>query len=322
MFNRKSKSKSRGPTAFETMLDRLKEAAAGFLHARRRTLWQGATAGVIFGAVAFGLVRLNGYVHRMKSYDIALSLEWVDLPDWLRTPDNQHVLDSLVRAVGLKPTDRLLDPQLAARIGSSLSAPEIGWVRSVDRVRIEPSGVVAIKCQFRRPAAWVHYGKLCYLVDEQSIRLPGVYEVDDCRGNALLMIDGVAVGPPKVGQSWPGADLTSGLHLSALLGDKSFRQQISSINVSNYRGRRDRSRPHIELATDRKGSRIWWGRPPGEDFGTEITAAQKVLLLETIYRQWGRIDMNRSYVNVMTWPDRVAMPAVMQSSAQSRLLRG
>jgi hypothetical protein len=140
--------------------------------------------------------------------------------------------------------------------------------------------------------------------------------------NALLMIDGVAGAPPDIGYPWPGADVASGLRLSTLLGDKPFRHQIGSINVANHQGRRDRSRPHIELATDRKGSRIWWGRPPEDDFGTEISATQKLLLLETLYRQWGRIDMNRSYVNIMTWPDRVAMPAMMQSSAQGRLLRG
>ncbi len=322
MLKRKDKSKFRGPSAFGAFMARLQEGLTGFIRSRRRSVWRAVALGLSLSVVIVGLIRLNDYVHRMKTYDVALALEWTDLPDWLRTPDNRHVLDSLVRVVDLKPSDRLLDPHLAERIGSALTAPEVGWVRSVDRVRIEPTGVVAIRCRFRRPTAWVRHGKYCYLVNEEGVRLPGCYEVEDCRAGALLMIDGVAVAPPAVGRPWPGADLASGLRLSAMLVDKPFRHQIGSINVANHQGRRDRSRPHIELATDRKGSRIWWGRPPEEDYGTEITASQKLLLLETIYRQWGRIDMNRSYVNIMTWPDRVAMPALMQSSAQGRLLRG
>ncbi|HKQ48987.1 MAG TPA: hypothetical protein VJZ71_13025 [Phycisphaerae bacterium] len=322
MLKRKDKSKSKTESVFGIWAGQLSRAAAEYFRARRRTVWQGVIAGLTFSAVVYGLVRLNDYVHRMDAYDGALALEWVDLPDWLTLPDNQHVLDDLVRAVDLQSTDRMLDAQLATRIGTALAAPEVGWVHAVDRVRIEPTGVVAIKCRFRRPAAWVRHGRYCYLVDGEGVRLPGTYEVDDCRVNALLMVDGVSAAPPNIGQPWPGADLASGLRLSALLADQPFRHQIGSISVANHRGRRDRSRPHIELATDRKGSRIWWGRPPEDDFGTEITASQKLLLLETLYRQWGRIDMNRSYVNIMTWPDRVAMPAVMQSSAQGRLLRG
>ena len=322
MLKRKDKSKSRTESIVGVWAGQASGAIVEYFRARRRTVWRAAVACIVFAAAVFGLVRLNGYVHRMNAYDGALALEWVDLPDWLTLPDNQHVLDDLVRVVDLQPTDRMLDANLAARIGGALASPEVGWVRCVDRVRVEPTGVVAIKCQFRRPTAWVRHGRYCYLVDGEGVRLPGTYEVDDCRVNALLMVDGVASAPPPIGQPWLGADLASGLRLSALLADKPFRHQIGSINVANHRGRRDRSRPHIELATDRKGSRIWWGRPPEEDFGTEITASQKLLLLETLYRQWGRIDMNRSYVNIMTWPDRVAMPAVMQSSVQGRLLRG
>jgi hypothetical protein len=322
VLKRKDKSKPHEMSSFGAAIGRWRDGAWTYLKSRRRAAWPVAAVLASLFLVIVGLGRLNDYVRRMKVYDRPLTLEWIDLPDWLRMPDNRHVLDSLVRVVDLNPTDRLLDPNLAGRIGSSLVAPEIGWVRSVDRVRIEPSGIVAIKCKFRRPAAWVHYGKYGYLVDAEGVRLPGSYEVDDCRSNALMLIEGVASGPPAVGQPWRGADLASGLRLSAMLVDKPFRHQIGSIIVANHEGRRDRSRPHIELATDHKGSRIWWGRPPDEDFGTEITAPQKLLLLETIYRQWGRIDMNRSYVNIMTWPDRVAMPALMQSSAQGRMLRG
>ncbi len=269
-----------------------------------------------------GFSRMEQYVHAQPEYDRALMLKWIDLPQWLRVPENRHVLDSLARTVNLQSTDRLLDRTLAERLGSALADPRVGWVSEVERVRVEPNGEVSIKCRFRQPLAWVRHKGHAYLVDEVGVRLPGLYDLEDCRGGGLLLIEGVAAAAPQVGEAWDGDDLTSALKMTAMLGDRPFRRQIASIIVANHNGRRDRSKPHIELGTDVENSRIWWGRAPGEEFGTEITADQKLTLLETMYRQWGRIDMNRSYVNIMTWPDRVAMPAVMQTPAQSRLLRG
>lgn len=273
-------------------------------------------------AVGWSLSRLENRVHAFAAYDRPLSLKWVELPPWLRLPENRHVLDSLARTLDLQSTDRMLDRSLAERLGTALADPGIGWVKSVDRVRIDPSGEVTIKCHFRMPAAWVQHRKVGYLVDAEGVRLPGRYDISDCRSTAMLVIEGVTGSPPEIGAPWPGDDLAGALNLVSLLDGKPFRHQITSVHVGNYRGRRDRSRPHIELATDLPGSRIWWGRPPGEDVGTEISADQKLILLETLYRQSGRIDMNRSYVDIMTWPDRVAMPKVMQAPAQSRLLRG
>jgi hypothetical protein len=89
------------------------------------------------------------------------------------------------------------------------------------------------------------------------------------------------------------------------------------VRVDNHLGRVNPLLPQIELMTDRPGSRIWWGRAPGEEHGCEINSAQKIALLESLYRQSGRIDMNRSYVNVTTWPDRVAAPAPGEAVASN-----
>lgn len=288
-------------------------------------VWIGVFAGSVLPVLAIvGFARLDRYVHGLERYDRSLVLKWIDLPEWLRVTENRHVLDSLARRIDLRPTDDMLDRRLSERIGRALSDPGIGWIKAVDRVRVEPDGAVSIKCRFRTPAAWVRRGAFCYLIDEASIRLPGKYEAAHCVGTALGMIEGAAAPPPAVGVAWPGDDLAAGLRLSALLDGKPFRHQIRSVIVANYRGRLDRAKPHLELATDRNGSRVWWGRPPDEENGTEISAAQKLILLETMYRQTGRIDMNGPgpYVNIMTWPDRVAMPAAMQAPAQGRLLRG
>lgn len=287
---------------------------------QRPALWLLAAL-VLAPALYFGSRSLERVVHGLPKYDRALSLQWEALPDWLRLDDNRHILDGLTRQVDLRPTDRLLDQSLACRLADNLAPAKTIWVRKVERVLVRPDGIVSVWCQFRRPTAWVRQGKSCYLVDEDGVRLPGQYDAVDCRDGALFVIDGVDLAPPAVGQPWRGADVAAGIRLARLLTGHPFSHQIADILVANYDGRRDRDRPYIELTTDRQGSRVWWGRPPDEEFGTEITATQKLTLLGTLYRRWGRIDLNRDYVSIMTWPDRIAVP-VDAPSKPGRLLRG
>jgi len=254
----------------------------------------------------------------MAKFDRSLVLRWEDLPDWLQLSENRRILEDLTQRVPLCRSDRVMDGGLAERLGKALTDPAVGWIKSVDRISVRPNAVVSIKCQFRRPAAWIREGRFCYLVDREAYRLPGRYHVEECSNGALLVIEGVDSAAPEVGRAWRGGDLAAGLKLVELLASKPFRSQVAGVDVSNHDGRCDRNRPHLELITDRDGSRIWWGRPPGEEFGTEIVAAQKLVLLETLYRQHGRIDMNRAYVNIMTWPDRITMPAAPTHAATAR----
>lgn len=308
MARQRTKSKKDGGSAVG---DSGAPGSAG--EAIRRVLLRGAawTAMVVVVGVGvcLGFGRLAEQVHALDRFDRELILEWTDLPQWLRLFDNRHILERLSERVELRSEDRLRDPELAERIGLALSAPDVGWIKSVDRVVVRPDNVVSVRCRFRSPSAWVRRGRYCYLVDNERVRLPGRYDPDDCAGGNLLIIDGVRQQAPEVGEAWGGADLAAGLRTAALLTGKPFHPQITSVIVENYDGRLDRSRPHVELATDRPGSRVWWGRPPDEEFGTEITAAQKLTLLQTLYEQYGRIDLGQPYVSIMTWPDRIGVPA-------------
>ena len=42
------------------------------------------------------------------------------VPPWIENEANRHVLDELTAACGVEPGDRMLDPQLAQRIGERL----------------------------------------------------------------------------------------------------------------------------------------------------------------------------------------------------------
>ncbi len=272
--------------------------------------WTAASGLVVLVLVlaAKGLAGLEAHVHGLPKYDKhVLAIEWLNLPELLRRPDNRHILDSIKNRIQLQPTDRILDPDLAARVGRSLSDPSIGWVKSVDRVTIRPDGVITVRCTFREPAAYVQHGDACYLVDPDGVLLPGWYRPEDCATSKLLLIAGVQQPPPPVGLPWGGDDLRSGLRLAGLIADRTFRNQVDRIIVANYEGRIDRKRPQIELATDRPGSRVWWGQPPNLEDGTETTVGQKLALLDWLFHEYGRIDLDRSYVDIRTHPNSVSI---------------
>lgn len=275
------------------------------------------------GGFVWGFGRLESQVHANPSYDRPLTLDFDGtLPDWLKADYNAPILARIVRQAGLRETDHMLDPTLVERIGRNLADPGFGWIESVYRVAVQPDGRVTVHCRFRKPRACVRYGNFAYLIDEHCIRLPDRYDLADCQRTGMLLISGVRQPPPAVGKVWPGEDLAAGLSLAALLETRPYWDQISQISVRNYDGRRDSRRPHFELATDNGASRILWGRAPGDENKMEITAAQKLALLDSLHRQFGRIDMNREYVDVRNWIDRVQLPAENRPAPPRGTIRG
>ena len=74
------------------------------------------------------------------------------------------------------------------------------------------------------------------------------------------------------------------------------------IDVSNYTGRVDRRAPDIKLQPRELSSEIFWGHAPEEEFDMELTALDKIQLLEDNLKRYGRIDGNRPYLDIRTTP--------------------
>lgn len=282
-------------------------------------LRRGALVAIIVAAVGaagvLGLRRLEGHVHALNQFErVQLWVYWEDCPTFLQSSANAHILQALENEIALTASDTVLDEGLAKRVAKALSQPRIGWVKRVKRVIVRPDGRISILCDFREPAAYVAMGRTCYLVDNEGVRLPGEYAVEDCETSALLMIRGVAEPQPDVGRHWNGDDLSSGLRLVSMLYQQPFRDQVTSINVENFGGRISPRQPHLVMATNRPGSRIWWGRPPNDENGIENTARQKLALLQQLYSEYGRIDINQPFIDVRTYPNSVSIPHSSQGT--------
>ena len=268
---------------------------------------------------------LERRVVAMPRYHEPLRIEWVGLPSWLAAPSNQHIVADLTESCGLTLDDRLLDPQLAQRIGERVAAADVAWIAALERVEIRPEGVLAIHCKYRNPMAWVRpgaAGRVCYLVGDDGVRLPGAYPSNEVVESTLVIVEGVSGEVPPVGEPWHAADVYAAFvsfrPAPRTRSCRRFAACSSTITAADA----TRSAPRSSLRPTVPPRAVWWGRAPGEESGCEISTAQKVALLESLYRQSGRIDMNRSYVNVTTWPDRVSAPATGEAMASQSEARG
>ena len=204
------------------------------------------------------------------------------------------------------PLDKEILGEVAANYMERLSRGENGWIKRIVEVRrvVEPDGrsqTIEIYAEYRRPMAWVLVeggGGQCYLLDEECVRLPGVFSRADRKAMGGLAITGVEERVPEVGGRFVGEDLAAGLKLLELLRDKKYAGQIEVIDVSNFSGRKDEKDAWIVLQTVWAGRVVMWGRTPGKEMFWEISTSAKLKVLDEIYATFKRIDAGLEYVDI------------------------
>jgi len=249
------------------------------------------------GALAYGTLRLDGFVKQELVGSASPVPVFVNLPPEL-APYAELELRALLDDLLLRDwVDHRLCRDIAERLARS------GWVAEVNHVRRTPDARFEINCRYRLPFAEVRTGENVCLVDREGFRLPGRYE----RNLRRLLISGVAEPPPEAGSRWTGDDLQAGLAISDQIMKRTFRNQITGVEVENLKGRKNSRRVHIQLLTDRSAGKIGWGSPIGMET-EENTAIQKLAILEANYRTTGRVDAGHAVIDVSTFPDRFTIP--------------
>lgn len=255
-----------------------------------RALWIAIGWAATFGATAWGMWQLDGVVHAPRP-DVACTLKWVGLPDWLKAPYYQAVLAQVERAIALAKTDDPRDPNLCQRVAESMA--HSAWVAQVKRVTAQPSGQIRVEAAFREPCAYVEVGRSAYLVDREGVRLPNKVENvadfpdDDPNGPwpEWLRIIGVSAPLPAEGETWGGDDLAAGLklvqylHEAAARGEVPFRSALRAVDVGNYELRQDKYDGQLRIRTIYRQGYINWGVPPGEEFEVEAAPSAKLAKL-------------------------------------------
>ncbi|HVX87154.1 MAG TPA: hypothetical protein VH253_20385 [Phycisphaerae bacterium] len=200
------------------------------------------------------------------------------------------------------------------------------WIKKITRIErvISPdrkSQVIEIFAEYRKPAAWVESAGKCYLIDDQRVRLPGVYTLAERKASGkLMMINGVDLPPGDTGapavpvpsKTWDTDDLAAAMTLLPLLQNQPYAPQILAIDMTNFQGRKDKLQPWIALDTDRvasdgSASRVLWGRPPGKTTFYDISDAAKLKALSMLFLKYNRIDAGYDFVDIHT--EQVMVPS-------------
>lgn len=216
-------------------------------------------------------------------------VELLDAPYWLLSsptlPRDLRVL--VARQLAADPL-RSDDLNAAARALS-----ENPWIESVEQIRRMPDGRVTVRARYREPIACVESEDGLRLVDEQAVRLPGLFSMSEVVKSGMPIITGVKSHPAAEGKTWPGDDLAAGLSLVKMLRAQPYLSQVTAFDVSE---RDARNRVRLTLRT-RQGM-VRWGLPPGQEGTIEPTAQVKMAWLNRIHRDKGQIDAGGQVVDV------------------------
>lgn len=210
------------------------------------------------------------------------------------SPPHRWVPKDLVERVladaGLPEQVSLLDESLAARVSQAFSADP--WIARVEQVRVSRQHGVEARLVYRMPVAMVESGQGVYPVDARGVLLPpSDFGPDEIAQFPLLR--GVAHPPAgPAGTTWRDPVVTAGARLAeALTPDGDFSRYWQPFGLRSIAPLSEPTRESgIEFVLRTSGgSRILWGRAPGED-ELEPSFAQKISRLESYIASHGPLD--------------------------------
>jgi hypothetical protein len=241
-----------------------------------------------------------------------LNIVLVNKPAWMSDFLAQQISATIPRANG-----STFDRDLLVEATNTLEANP--WVREVHQVRRvygqRPGDTMEVDCEFRAPIALVQWGEYYWLVDGDGVKLPEQFTANhvprivigrDGRLN-IRIITGVKQPPAATGEKWAGQDLVAGLGMVKLLYGKPYAEEIVTVNVANFAGRKDNREAQIVLGTS-YGTQIRWGLPlDAKDFFAEVPVSQKLDDLSLVKQQYGRVDAGQPWIDIRY--DKITYPS-------------
>ena len=244
--------------------------------------------------VGWGLQRLERFVRKDRSeHQTGITLRLLHQPAWMQRFGD--LPQEILASAGITPDDFILDKALARRTGEKLA--ENPWIRRLRRVSKQPDNTLLIDCEFRRPLTAVRHQDVYYLVDDEGVRLPGVWKEHDLDSLGMKRLFGVASQPPVPGQRWEVEDLAAGLKLLLLLEPHPYYRQIHAVHVDNFSGRKDPRRAHLTLTTPH-ATQIRWGRAAGTEGRLELPVRGKLENLREVYEKFQTLDGPLEYIDL------------------------
>jgi len=235
----------------------------------------------------------------------------------------QILADLQTRVAGFEETSAFDVDVLEA---VALKLQESPWVASVDRVeRRFPAGertsYLDISFSIRKPVLLVKYDSRCYLVDRDGCVLPRWFMVNDA-GEALnesdraflqdirkglRLVTGITGSIPEIGKPWSANEQVMGalslereLRLAGM--DELFRIDrmdmtgIGPVAATKHDPKYSPGAGVRLFVTTAAGTcEICWGKAPLHSTSVEVSVAQKIQNLKTIYQRDPAFTKSQSY---------------------------
>ncbi|MEK7309812.1 MAG: hypothetical protein AAB038_03260 [Planctomycetota bacterium] len=249
-------------------------------------LWYGvkrlAIPAFVLGATVFLLLIIHRKVYAHYAiepqYQINLApLEVLAAPDWCNDPSFEDAIRNSMKLEGqISIFDKDLIPRLLAKYENN------PWVARVDSIEKQFPNKLNVKLELRRPVVVVELKKwnnrsFYYLVDKDSVRIPGEYYTVPNLPITLPIVVGVRNSPPMPGQRWQDQGLTDAIDVAGAFKQYDVYQKldIAAIDITNSGGRRNKQSSEIVILTGNH-TQIEWGRPVNTDKPFELSAAEKI----------------------------------------------
>jgi hypothetical protein len=229
----------------------------------------------------------------------------VGVPDWAKYDLRERVAD----VAGGKKFP--LTEETASMLARNLAS--MAWLADVD-VQVTHNSV-RVKARWRKPVAVIDIPE-----DRSKIYVDADLVVLDYMPMPhlpIVEIKGVGLKVvPLPGQVFDQQDVAAGVALVVLLHrmdeevmpKNPLLDHIASIDVRNFKGRKNPREPHIVLRS-KDETQIMWGAEIGEwTKHLEATDEQKLAKLYAYYRDYGSLSAGAKYINLRDPQDKVPQP--------------
>ncbi|MEK7448194.1 MAG: hypothetical protein AAB019_01790 [Planctomycetota bacterium] len=265
------------------------------------------TAGVAVFLVL--LIHRKIYAHYATEprYQIDLNhLQAATLPDWVTDKTIEQSIRTALQidstGNGSAPlTTNIIDENAFAKILTHYQ--QCPWVAKVHSIEKRFPNNLKLKLELRQPVVSVEVkrgngDRVYYLVDKETVRLPGEYRTVPTLPMTLPVIAGVRTQPPPAGIQWADAGLRSALAVADVLEENGIHKllAIDRIDVSNVNGPVNSGQTERQRSPDLIGSEItiWtknkvpiqWGRSEySARLGVgELSPEEKINNLKSVLR--------------------------------------
>jgi len=267
---------------------------------------------VIFAMIGVGLIFLERYINSNAEVTQKIGrLELLNEPYWV----SKELQDKIVTAAASRQEYLILNEGTAKAIAEKLAT--VAWL---DEAKVKVTNeAVQVSARYRRPIALIKADGKRYYIDNEFVLLDYV-SIDKL---AIVEIKGVRherITGSMLGAIWQREDIAAAVTLLELLNkmdtevasEKPLLYEISSIDVSNYNGRKSTRKPHIVLYA-KDDTEIRWGAEKGKwHLHLEAKDEEKLALLYNTYEAMGTLQLRSnhkgSFIDLMKPQKSLSLP--------------